>query len=215
MAHNRFTDKTLFLWQFLRYPYHVGSITPSSAALSAAMTRYVKKDNPETEERRYLEAGAGTGVFTQAIVDKLGPNEQLDVIEINPEFCRRLQKKYIEHKNVTIHQGSILDWKPPYQYDVVISSLPFNLFKASQVTSILDHYCEIAKPEGVLSFYEYMALPRLKRMFLKPGARHNLQETLDVIREFKEKFEMRTDKVFANFPPACVHHCQFTKTLPS
>ncbi|NGX43295.1 MAG: Ribosomal RNA small subunit methyltransferase A [Chlamydiae bacterium] len=204
-------DTTLFLFQFFRHPNDIGSLTPSSAALANAMTRYIENDHPQTQEKYYLEAGAGTGAFTKAIIEKLGPNDHLDLIEINPKFCERLSKKYEHLKNVSIHVGSVLQWAPPYKYDAIVSSLPFNVFEAQFVLDIYEHYRKVIKPGGIVSYFEYMALPGIKKMFLKSSAREKLQKTLDATNRFEEEHEIRIDKVYANFPPACVHHCQFPK----
>ncbi|MFQ5729674.1 MAG: class I SAM-dependent methyltransferase [Waddliaceae bacterium] len=202
-------DTVLFLFQFFRHPQDIGSLTPSSAALADAMTRYVNNENPQSEKKHYLEAGAGTGAFTRAIIEKLGPNDHLDIIEINQKFCERLKKKYMHYENVSIHVGSVLEWKPHYQYDAIVSSLPFNAFRSQFVSDIYEHYRKITKPGGVVSYCEYMALPGIRKVFLKPSARKELQETLDVSSSFEKNYEIREDKVFANFPPASVHHCQF------
>lgn len=202
-------DTAMFLLQFLRHPQDIGALTPSSAHLAEAMTRYVQNDNPGSTKKKYLEAGGGTGAFTKAIIDKLGPSDILDVIEINPIFCERLCKKYSQYPNVHIHAGSVLDWRPHYKYDAIVSSLPFNAFRASFVEQIYDHYGKIAVPGGILSYCEYLALPGIKKIFLTPSARRALKETLETTCAFENTYEIHLDKVFANFPPACVHHCRF------
>lgn len=200
-------DQTVFLLQFLRHPNDIGSLTPSSKALAEAMTRFVKT-NHDAKGKRYLEAGAGTGVFTHAIIEKLQPNDTLDVIEINPKFCETLSEKYKNLPNVTIHACSVLDWKPDYQYDVIVSSLPFNAFQAKFVETILNHYQAISKKDGIISYCEYMALPGIRKIFLPSASRNKLQATLDVTSRFENLHQVHLDKVFANFPPACVHHCK-------
>ena len=201
-------DTALFIVQFFKYPHDIGSLTPSSAALADAMTLYIGNESPTRERKNYLEAGAGTGAFTKTLIEKLGVNDHLDIIEINQEFCARLKKKYLHYDNVSIHAGSVLEWFPSYQYDVIVSSLPFNAFRAPFVSEILNHYKKLTKSKGIISYYEYMALPDLRKMFLRPATRCELQETLDVTRMFQKEFEIREDRVFANFPPAFVHHCQ-------
>jgi phospholipid N-methyltransferase len=202
-------DTTLFILQFIKHPNDIGALTPSSMHLAEAMTRFVISSAASAKGKCYLEAGAGTGAFTKMIINKLSPNDQLDIIEINPIFCERLQKKYAKHKNVFIHVGSVLDWKPKYKYDAIISSLPFNAFRARFVEDIFKHYKTITKPEGYVTFCEYMALPGIRKMFLPTQAKKALQETLDTVIRFQDRYQIKQDKVFANLPPALVHHCQF------
>jgi phosphatidylethanolamine/phosphatidyl-N-methylethanolamine N-methyltransferase len=202
-------DTTLFLLQFIKHPNDIGAVTPSSIHLAEAMASYVANDMKSKKGKKYLEAGAGTGAFTKTIINKLSPNDHLDIIEINPKFCERLEKKYSGLKNVAIHVGSVLEWVPEYKYDAIISSLPFNAFRANFVRDIFEHYQKITKPGGYISYCEYMALPGIRKLFLSPKAKEELQETLNETARFEEKFQVRADKVYANLPPALVHHCQF------
>ncbi len=200
-------DTTLFLLQFLRHPQDIGAVTPSSKALAESMTRFVKPSSGA--QRRYLEVGAGTGVFTKAILAKLGPNDTLDVAEINPKFCERLQNKYATHAKISIHNASILDWNPDYQYDGIVSSLPFNAFHADFVSQIFSQLTKIAKSGAVVSYCEYMALPNIKKFFLASKSKKAFIETLETTASFEKRHEIQVDKVYANFPPALVHHCKF------
>lgn len=204
-------DTTLFLQQFIKHPNDIGSLIPSSAHLAEAMTRFVTNENENNLGKKYLEVGAGTGAFTKSIINKLSVKDHLDIIEINPEFCKRLKEKYLKLDNISIHIGSILDWNPDYKYDAIVSSLPFNAFNAKFVKEIYKHYEKITKPGGHISYCEYMALPGIRKMFLAPRAKKILVETLETTANFENKFQVKLDKVYANFPPACVHHCQFPK----
>lgn len=199
-------DTTLFLFQFFKHPNDIGAVAPSSKALAQSMTRFVQLDSQTP--KKYLEAGAGTGAFTKAIVDKLGDHDLLDIVEINPKFCERLKEKYADRPNIRINQISILEWKPDYQYDAIVSSLPFNAFPCDFVKNIFDHFKNISKRGGMVTYCEYMALPGIRKLFLSSKARRALQATLDTTHLFETEHEIQSDKVFANFPPALVHHCK-------
>lgn len=202
-------DTTVFLTQFLRHPYDIGAIVPSSTALSQAMTRFIQ-NNDAKKGKKYLEVGAGTGAFTTMIIEKLNPNDSLDVIEINPAFCENLAKKYSQNPNVTIHVGSILDWNPGYSYESIVSSLPFQAFSAKFVEDILYHYKELLSSGGTISYFEYLALPTIRKIFLNADAKKKLKKTMGVTHRFNEAYQFSTEKVLTNFPPACVHHCRMT-----
>lgn len=199
-------DTTLFLLQFFKHPNDIGAVAPSSKALAEAMTRFVVIDPEAT--KYYLEVGAGTGAFTKTLVNKLGPNDRLDIVEINPKFCERLQEKYAGNPNIHIHNGSVLEWCPDYKYDAIVSSLPFNAFSSDFVKQIFEQYQKVTKDGAMMTYCEYMALPGIRKLFLKPKSRRKLQETLDTTNHFEMEHEVRIDKVFANFPPALVHHCK-------
>jgi phosphatidylethanolamine/phosphatidyl-N-methylethanolamine N-methyltransferase len=199
-------DEALFLFQFFKHPFAIGAITPSSKALAESMTRYVLSDG--AERRRYLEVGAGTGAFTKTLISKLCAQDMLDVVEINPLFCERLKKKYHNNPNVSVHHVSIMEWMPDYRYDAIISSLPFNVFNAHFVEDILNQYLYLCKGNGMISFFEYMALAEIKKFFSSDSARKNLMQTLKVTSVFEHEYEIQVEKVFINLPPAIVHHCR-------
>ena len=199
-------DTTLFLWQFFKNPNDIGAIAPSSKALAESMTRFVLNDSQMP--KRYLEVGAGTGAFTKTLVQKLGSKDTLDIVEINKKFCERLREKYAEFDNIAIHNDSILEWCPDYQYDAIVSSLPFNSFSSDFVGKIFEQYKKISKDGGMMTYCEYMALPGIRKFFISPKSRRALQATLDTTNHFEITYEVQIDKVFANFPPAFVHHCK-------
>lgn len=201
-------DSTLFFLQVIKHPNDIGAIAPSSTHLAEAMTRFIQNYDT-TQGKKYLEAGAGTGAFTKMLIKKLGPQDHVDIIEINPKFCEVLKRKYANSPNVHIHAGSILDWRPAYKYDAVVSSLPFNAFKSGFVQEILDHYRLIIASGGHLTFCEYMVISKIKKFFLPSPAKKNLQQTMNLIKDFEGKYQVQKQKVFANLPPAYVHHCQF------
>ncbi|MES1180853.1 MAG: hypothetical protein ABUL66_03225, partial [Verrucomicrobiota bacterium] len=58
------TDSTLFLREWLANPQRMGSVTPSSRQLAAAMARWL----PADPESFVLELGPGTGAVTQALL---------------------------------------------------------------------------------------------------------------------------------------------------
>lgn len=202
-------DISMFLLQFIRHPNDIGTFFPSTAILAEAITRHVVPDGAERKGKRYLEAGAGTGAFTKIILQKLTAADQLDLVEINPAFCDRLKDKYSHLPNVSVYEGSVLDWNPDKKYDAIVSSLPLNAFSASFVEEILKHYQCIAKPGGYVSYCEFWGLPKIRKMLLLPKAKKRLQDTLDAKRRFEEKFEVSVEKLYINLPPAVVHHCRF------
>jgi len=195
-------DKFIFIERFISNPSSVGSITPSSSFLAAEITKYIA---PESDSIKILEVGAGTGIFTKRIISKLRPGDVFDVIEIDPELCGVMKKQFDGLNNVTINCLSILDWKPKYKYDYIVSGLPFNAFEASFVDAILKHYEKLIKPDGILSYFEYIALADIKKMFLSGEKLEKYQKVQEVTSMFRAKYEFELVKIFANFPPAYVH----------
>ena len=201
-------DTFNFFAAFFKAPKTIGAVCPSSSYLAKSITGYLRQER--REPIKVLEIGAGTGVFTREIVKNLNKDDICDAIEIEPNFCNNLRSEFKDHKNVFIHQLSILDFNPKYKYDFIISGLPFNSFDAGFVQEILDKYIKLTKPNGIISYFEYMLLPNLKRLFLtfNPSEKKKFADVLAVTKDFRKKFLVKKNYVFLNLPPAYVYHLQ-------
>ncbi len=196
-----------FISEIIRKPGEVGAVAPSSKYLGIEISNYVKSPS---EPINVIEVGPGTGAFTKIIADKLKATDRLDVIEFNPEFVKVLKEKMNDYPNVFVHCLSITDWKPDYKYDYMVSSLPFNVFDDSFVKVILNHYEDIMKPNSMISYFEYMLFPKLKKMLLSGTKKENFLKLHKVLDDFRNKYEINTKKVFINFPPAYVHNLKLS-----
>lgn len=201
-----FDNTRTFFREFFCNPTAVGAIAPSSRFLAKEITRYF---SCEQQEPQYiLEVGAGTGSFSEHIVNSMNPNDHLDLVELNPEFCKKLQEKFKDYPNVTVHCKSILDLAPGYQYDVIVSGLPFNAFPAELVSDILHHYKDITRPHGIVSFFEYIGIANIKKLFLGKEKRNNFNENRKIVTDFRNEFQFDRKSIVLNFPPAYVHHLE-------
>ena len=88
---SRLSEYRLFLGEFWRNFHTTGAILPSGRRLSAALARYVGQDGKVGAAQRVLEVGPGTGAVTRYIVRALGPEDRLDLVELNANFAERLQ----------------------------------------------------------------------------------------------------------------------------
>lgn len=205
---NFFTEIGSFASAFVRSPKGVGSFIPSSPFLSRAMTRYVEcKDHPI----KILEVGAGTGPITEKIVEKMKDGDLLDVIEIDPKLCEILKQKFGTYDNVHIHCLSVSDWNPSYQYDFIVSMVPFNSFDANLVKAILEHYKKIIKHNGILSFVEFALTSKIRKAFSIGAKKQNYIKNLTIRSNFGNEFQFDKDLVLLNVPPAHVYHLKIRK----
>jgi phospholipid N-methyltransferase len=78
-----------FLRQWLRDPVKMASVTPSGRQLAQLMVAQLKEGTS-----RVVEIGAGTGVFTRALLDYGIAPSRLLVIEINPDLAGFLQERF-------------------------------------------------------------------------------------------------------------------------
>src|SRR5215210_2579076 len=83
-------EHVLLFSRFLRSPRTVGALTASSRALAEAMVEGLDLSRPG----RIVELGPGTGVFTAAIIERLGPDTRFLAMDIDPAFVRQIQKRW-------------------------------------------------------------------------------------------------------------------------
>ena len=120
-ALSRAMDGGRFLRQWAGNPLGVGAITPSGPDLARTMASFLDAQNPGP----VLELGPGTGVVTEAILDRGIAARQLTCIEYSEPFVRLLQGRF---PNTVIRQGDAYDLgsslgdHPPLAG--IVSSLP-------------------------------------------------------------------------------------------
>lgn len=201
------SGKTLFARRFLENPSQVGSLLPSSQALTLEMTRYCLPQQ-EGRKRRILEIGAGTGAFTRKIIDNMGPEDTFDVVELDPQFAKALKEEFQHVSNVTVHEIDILDFFPVEPYDVIVSGLPLNAFGPGMVDHILRKYIELSKENGIFSYFDYPMVAKLKKSCLLGNRKRNFSRVLQLKQAFADAYQVESKVVPANVPPARVIHCQ-------
>jgi phospholipid N-methyltransferase len=166
-----------FIRQFLRHPKQVGTFTQSSKSLAKKMAEQIDGSV------HVIEFGAGTGSVTTEILKRLPKNGRLTCFEINPKFCKDLEK---------LNDGRLRvindDAKNCEQYvdglDCIVSGLPLTLFTKS-------------KKEMILSITS-----RSKRYI-------QLQYTPLLGKKMKRYFpEVKLKFVPQNFPPAFIYVCR-------
>jgi len=194
-----------FLQRFIQSPLTVGSVFPSSLWLANCIIDSIPIFFENGPPRHFLEIGPGTGKFTREIVKKLRPQDHLDLIELDEKFCEILGQQFGHLPNVHIHNTSITDWESQHdQYDAIISGLPLNAFPSTQVYAIYHVFQRLIKDHGTLSYFEYLALPKIKKLFLSPEKKEDFSQVLHIKETFYKKHQGNAQTVYLNFPPARV-----------
>src|SRR5581483_3593222 len=152
-------DYRAFLEQFFRHSQTTGALLPSGPALCSALCRHVAVGAPQ----KILEAGPGTGAVTSRLVDKLRPEDELWMVELNPTFAEHLRQCFQQRPAFVkvadrchLVEGSLEALGSAGHFDVIVSGLPLNNFTSASVQSILAAYSSLLKPTGVLSFFQYI-----------------------------------------------------------
>ena len=195
-----------FLTQSITQFQRTGAIWPSGDALAREMTRPIREhDGP----RRILEVGPGTGAFTRHILEELRAEDEFDIVEINPVFCRHLESNQLAtHRlhggvgSVRLHLAAIEDADLAGTYDHIVCGLPFNNFPPSLVRSIFRRMIDLLAPDGDLSYFEYAAVRVFKAPVAGRSMRHNMRRLDAHAKSLARRHSGQRTLVMANIPPA-------------
>jgi len=137
----------------------VGTVLPLSDSAARHMASIIIFS--PTQPYHYLEIGAGIGNITKRLVEKLGPNDTLDVVEILAANCSVLNRNFGNDSRVKIHQADFLTWHATRQsYNAVVSTLPHTTLGWDFTKSAFDRYTALTN--GRLLFVQLAAIHRLK-----------------------------------------------------
>lgn len=185
-----------FFRSFLRNPLTVGAIAPSSRRLAEAMIPSADLANATT----VVELGAGTGVITQALRQRIGPRTSLVALELDLDLSIRLQRRFVDIRVVGDSAENLrrhLDLLGQRHAEAIVSALPWSNMSDSMQNRILDAVLASLKPGGVFSAMAYLHASGFASS-----------------RKFRQKLKGRfghvaeSPVVWLNMPPAFVYHCR-------
>jgi phosphatidylethanolamine/phosphatidyl-N-methylethanolamine N-methyltransferase len=90
MASNTAAQHLDFLKGLIARPKNVGAIAPSSPALARAIAREIDPAVPGP----VLELGPGTGVITEALLERGIEPDRITAIEYDPDFARLVSRRF-------------------------------------------------------------------------------------------------------------------------
>ncbi len=213
---DRIRERVEFLRQFRRAFHATGALQPSSRHLARAMTDPLRSRRATQPDRpcRIIELGPGTGAVTRAIGRAMGPHDRLDCYEINPDFAAYLQRLIARDPSlrsvadrVRVHRRPAQQAAADAPIDFVVCSIPLNNLRPGEVREILERALSLLAVDGFLSYFEYLWLPRLRRLFVPAAER----DRIDGVRAVKRAVPARpagTSVVLLNLPPARAVHLQ-------
>ncbi|MAZ01541.1 MAG: phospholipid methyltransferase [Sneathiella sp.] len=175
-----------FVLALLRNPRQVGAVAPSGPLLARAMA-----DAAEPAGKRILEIGPGTGVITEALLDRGAPRDELYLLERDVTLAAFLGRKFPDINIIVGDARTISNLISPDHagnFDVIVSSLPLLNMKEADKVSILKQFFTLLGPDGALIQYTYSArAPIAPALATRCGLRGTRMST-----------------VFRNLPPARV-----------
>jgi phospholipid N-methyltransferase len=187
-ARSRTTEMLLFAGNFLRHPYMLGSIIPSSRFLVDQVLEPIDWQRA----RVIVEYGPGVGTFTGEILRRMHKDAHLVAIETNQAFVRFLPTSLPDPRLHVVHDSaaqvqSVLQRLGLPQASYIISGIPLGSMPEPERADIVAQSRAALEPGGAFLVYQFTSrvLPVLQRTFS------------DVRRSFERR----------NLPPAQLFVC--------
>jgi phospholipid N-methyltransferase len=180
-------DWWLMLRKFVKHGTSIASFVPSSRFVARTTCRGIDFERAKC----VVELGAGTGPITRELVRRARPHTKLMVVELDPDFCKRLRAKF---PGVDIVEGDasqldkLLAERGITQVDHVLSGLPLPSFPVPLRDAIVQSAARVLAPGG--TFRQLSVMPWVYR---------------GLYRSYFES--VRFKLVPLNFPPAGVYVC--------
>ena len=159
------TRRVLFVRSMLARPRQVGAVWPTSGRA----VRDLLDMGDLSAARTVVEFGVGTGVYTQQILERIGPDATFLAFELDLKLAAAVLHKLRDPRLRIINDSAenaeaYLEGK---KADIIISSLPFTTFPAPLREDILDLSRRILSPEGLMLVLQYSprVLPYLRSRF--------------------------------------------------
>ena len=193
-AHHLSPDWWLMLKKFAQQGRSVASFAPSSRFLARGIAKGIDYERAQC----IVELGAGTGPVTTELLKRVKPHTKLIVVELEPDFCKRLRAKF-PHADIVegdaAHLDKLLADRGIRQVDHVVSGLPLPSFPEGLRGSILASVAKCLSPEG--TFRQLTVMPYV------------------YWKMYKAYFaDVRFRFVPLNLPPAGVYVCRGYKPAP-
>ena len=182
-----------FLKEVLRANKSTGAIAPSGKQLADVVTDMAGV----SQSKVIVEYGPGTGVFTEAIMNKKRPDAYFMALEVNEEFvrvtrdrcpgvdvyhdCAQNTRKYLEKAGFSA-------------CDTIVSGLPWTRFDDALQDEILEATYDVLEPGGHFVTFAYAMSP-----YVPSGRKFFRQKLVERFGNVK-----RSEHIWKNIPPCVV-----------
>lgn len=162
-----------------------GALAFSSKALVNKMLTYTDIEHAKL----VVELGGGDGSISQGIIDRLSPEGELLIFEINESFCDSMRRQFPQPNiRVICDSAEHIDrYLGGRKADYIVSSLPFIILPKEVTDRILSASRDSLSPKGKMVIMTYSF--HLKKLF----------------KRFFSHLEVKF--TFRNLPPAFVMIC--------
>ena len=154
MTTDNLTDNLRFLRALIARPKNVGAVAPSSRGLARAIARQLDPNLPGP----LLELGPGTGVITQALLERGFAPARLTTIEYDAEFAAGIARRF---HGVHVIQGDAFDLtrtlgaRGAEPFAGIVSGLPLLNFPMALRRALIDGALDRLAPKAPFVQFSY------------------------------------------------------------
>lgn len=185
---SRHSDFWMVFKKFVTQGTAIATPAPSGRYLVREMLKGIDFDTAKV----IVELGAGTGPITDILLKKVKPHTRLLIVEIEPDFCKRLRARFPHAEIVegnAAHLDQLLADRGVGQVDHMVSGLPMPSIPHPVRKAIFESAMKCMSPDGI--FRQLTVMPYVYWNFY----RHYFQDVT---------FKL----VPMNLPPAGVYYCK-------
>jgi len=153
----------IFLKRFLKRPFQVASIIPSSRTLIRRVAAKMDFSLP----RVIAEYGPGEGCHTREIVRRMHPDSRLILFELDPELAGHLEDQFRRDQRVVVlntdaaHLSQELAKRGHSHCDYVVSGIPFSILESEKKRELLRSTYDSLAPHDHSAFIIYQVTNEL------------------------------------------------------
>ena len=153
----------LFFKRFLKRPFQIASIVPSSKALVERVASKMDFSRP----RVIAEYGPGEGVHSREIARRMNADSHLLLFELDAAFSGDLERQFADDPRVHVIHGDAARLPEELQQrgfsdcDYILSGIPFSILKIDKKRDLLQKTHDALAPGG--SFIIYQVTNELKQ----------------------------------------------------
>ncbi len=154
----------IFLKRFLKRPFQVASIVPSSRAL----VRRVADRIDFKRARVIVEFGPGEGCHTRELLQRMQPDAHLLLFELDPELAEHLRKQFAHNRRVAVMNADAANLQDELHRrghahcDFVVSGIPFSILEPVKKRELLRKTYDSLAPGGHAAFIIYQVTNELR-----------------------------------------------------
>ncbi|HEY3898365.1 MAG TPA: rRNA adenine N-6-methyltransferase family protein [Chthoniobacter sp.] len=153
----------LFLKRFLKRPFQISSIVPSSRTL----VRRVAGKMDLSQPRVIAEYGPGEGCHTREIARRMHPGSTLILFELDPVLANHLEHQFRDDRRIVVLNTDAallcqeLAKRGHSHCDYIVSGIPFSILQPDKKRELLQHTYDSLAPHDHSAFIIYQVTNEL------------------------------------------------------